>query len=106
MCHESYLEVVSVRYHRGMDRSFNGPAQLTLPRITDPVELNSYADGSRFLLVYNRGTDMKIVSLQWNGYKTHRSLFVEGTGALLPVADYVEGKLKSESLYLLAGSKS
>lgn len=88
-----------------MNRSFNGPAQLTLPRVTDPAELNSYADGSRFLLVYNRGTDMKIVSLLWNGYRTHRSLFVEGTGALLPVAGYTAEKLQNESLYLLVGRK-
>lgn len=89
-----------------MDKTFNGPDILHLPRIKDPAELSSYADGSRFLLVYDRGTEMKIVSLQWNGYRTHRSLFVEGTGALLPVDRYDAEKLAKESLYVLTGRKS
>lgn len=89
-----------------MNRTFDGPDTLSLPRVKTPAELNSYADGSRFLLVYNRGADVKIVSLQWNGYRTHRSLFVDGTGALLPVSAYDEDKLKQESLYLLSGRKS
>lgn len=93
-------------YYGTMNRKFDGPAQLVLPRVTDPEELSSYADGSRFILMYNRGTDVKIVSLQWNGYRTHRSLFVEGTGALLDVSGYTAEKLKNESLYFLSGRKS
>lgn len=88
-----------------MNRTFNGPDQLTLPRVTDPAILNSYMDGSRFLLVYNGGTDMKILSLKWNGYRTVRSFFVEGTGVLLPLERYTAEKLKDESLYFLSGRK-
>lgn len=88
-----------------MRRSFDGPDRLVLPRIKDPAELNSYADGSRFLLMYDRGTEVKILSLQWNVARTRRFFFIEGNGVLLPVDGYDEAKLANESLYFLSGRK-
>jgi hypothetical protein len=89
-----------------MNRTYDGPAQMVLPRITNPDAFSGYADHSRFLLVTNRGTDMKILSLQWQVNRVKRFFFVEGTGALLPVDDYTEEKLKKESMYLLAGIRT
>lgn len=93
-----------MRYDGIMNRTFNGPAQMSLPRITDPAELARYMDGSKFLLRYGRnGYDMKLLSLQWNVARTKRFFFIDGNGVLLLVDDFTVEKLQEESLYLLYG---
>lgn len=79
---------------------------LNLPRITDPAELNSYVDGSKFLLIYNGGSDIKMLILMWNVARTKRFFFIDGNGVMLPVDKFGSEKLAEESLYLLVGRKS
>lgn len=86
-----------------MKQSFNGPDILSLQRINTFETLDSMIDGSRFLLISDGGSDIKILSIYWNGPHTVKSLFVEGFGAILPFDSFNDERLMRESLYLLAG---
>lgn len=86
-----------------MKQSFNGPDILSLQRIKTFETLDSMVDGSRFLLISDGGSNIKILSIFWNGSRTVKSLFVEGTGALLPFDYFSDERLADESMYILSG---
>lgn len=86
-----------------MRQSFNGPDILSLQRIKTHETLASMSDGSRFLLISDGGSNIKILSIFWNGSRTVKSMFVEGNGAILPFDSFTDERLTNESLYLLAG---
>lgn len=86
-----------------MKQSFNGPDILSLQRIKTFETLDSMVDGSRFLLISDGGSNIKILSVYWNGPHTVKSLFIEGTGVLLPFSYFTDERLMNESMYILAG---
>ena len=87
-----------------MDTSFSGPDKITLTRVKTSAELNSFPDGTRFMLVYNYGYSVKIAALQWNLPRSQRYLLLEDNGVYLPL--YNDQQLKEESLYLIPSNKA